>query len=253
MRFGPDQVVKPQWHTPGKGMDDIQQHLGPTHAWLIHEDDHLLAVNKPAGLRTIVDGYDPGLPFLAGLLNPQYGRLWIVHRLDKDTSGILLLARDPETHRNLNLQFTQRSITKTYHALVSGIPQWQEKLIDLPLLINGDRRHRTIASHPRGKPASSLVRLLAQFPTAALVSVHPQTGYTHQIRAHLAAVGCPILFDPLYRRSSDAPYPDLDRPTRLALHAFSIEFSHPFSGKTVRLDAPYPEEFSEMIAALKLG
>jgi tRNA pseudouridine32 synthase / 23S rRNA pseudouridine746 synthase len=252
MRFGPDQVVKPQWHTPGKDMDDIQQYMGPTGAWLIHEDDHLLVVNKPAGLRTIVDGYDRGLPFLAGLLNPQYGRLWIVHRLDKDTSGIILLARDPETHRSLNHQFTQHSIIKIYHALVSGSPEWQEKQIDLPLLINGDRRHRTIAGHPRGKPASSLVRMLDQYQVSALVSVHPHTGYTHQIRAHLAAVGCPILFDPLYRRSSDAPYPVLDLPTRLALHAFSIEFSHPTTGKPVRLNAPYPNDFSDMITALKI-
>jgi tRNA pseudouridine32 synthase / 23S rRNA pseudouridine746 synthase len=252
MRFGPDQVVKPQWHTPGRGMDDIQEHLGPTDAWLILEDDHLLAVNKPAGLRTIVDGYDPALPFLAGLLSTRYGRLWIVHRLDKDTSGIILLARDPKTHRNLNLQFTQRSVEKIYHALVSGNPEWQEQQIDLPLLVNGDRRHRTIAGHPHGKPASSLVKVMAQFPGSALVSVHPHTGYTHQIRAHLAAVGFPVLFDPLYRRSNDPPYPIVDLPTRLALHAFCIEFSHPSSGKPIRLDAHYPKDFSDMITALKV-
>jgi RluA family pseudouridine synthase len=233
-------------------MGEIQQHLGPTNAWLIHKDDHLLAVNKPAGLRTIVDGYDPALPFLAGLLSTRYGRLWIVHRLDKDTSGILLLARDPETHRDLNHQFAQRSIAKTYHALVSGRPDWLEKLIDLPLLTNGDRKHRTIAGHSRGKQASSLVRVLAQYPESALVSVQPNSGYTHQIRAHLAAAGFPILFDPLYRRSSDAPYPVLSLPTRLALHAVSIEFSHPSTGIPIRLDAPYPQDFSDMVIALKL-
>ena len=231
-------------------MGDPQEHIDPVEGWVIYEDESILAVNKPSGLRTIIDGYEPSLPYLSGLLNARYGRLWTVHRLDKDTSGIILFARDSESHRKLNQQFEQRKIVKAYHAVVSGTLPWKDKRIDLPLLVNGDRKHRTIVDHHRGKPAASRVEVLAQYSLAGMVSVHPEAGYTHQIRAHLAAVGSPILFDHLYRRSSDPPFPELHVPTRLALHASSIEFVHPGSGNMVRFYANYQEDFNAILAAL---
>ena len=93
---------------------------------ILWSDDDLLVVNKPAGLLTVEDGYDASLPTLVKTLSPAWGRLWVVHRLDKDTSGILLLARNPEAHRILNASFRERQIHKIYHALVYNLPSWDE-------------------------------------------------------------------------------------------------------------------------------
>lgn len=217
---------------------------------LVFVDDHILAVNKPSGLRVIPDGYHPDLPYMAKMLASQFGRLWVVHRLDKETSGILLFARNPVVHRSLNNQFETRQITKTYHALVAGNPPWKEQVISLPLRVNGDRRRRTIVDHQRGKPAVSAVNVLALYDQAALVSVQPHTGYTHQIRAHLAAAGYPILFDQLYRRPTNPSDPILAVATRLALHALQISFIHPHSQTRTQLTAPYPQDFSDMLQAV---
>jgi tRNA pseudouridine32 synthase / 23S rRNA pseudouridine746 synthase len=232
-------------------MMDSQDYQGTVEDWLIYKDDQLLVVNKPAGLRTIQDGYDHALPHLFGLLASHFGRVWIVHRLDKETSGVILFTRSLESHRQLNQQFNLREVEKTYHALVTGSPPWEQIYIDLPLLVDGDRKHRTIVDHQRGKSANSAVEVLGRFPNAALLAVRPTSGYTHQIRAHLAAAGFPILFDPLYRRSTDPPNPTIAMPTRLALHAHQIRFIHPHSKEAVQFEAPYPPDFKCMLAAVK--
>jgi tRNA pseudouridine32 synthase / 23S rRNA pseudouridine746 synthase len=229
-------------------MENIEAKWGPVRDWLVYQDEFLLAVNKPSGLRTIPDGYDNNLPHLVSALNGQFGRLWIVHRLDKETSGILLLARSVEVHRHLNQQFDRREIAKTYHAIVAGSPPWQRKSIDSPLQVDGDRKHRTVVNSQRGKAAVSDVELLARFQQATLVAVHPKSGYTHQIRVHLASVGFPILFDSLYRRPSHPAFPDI--PGRLALHALRITFTHPYTGKPAQLEAPIPTDLKEMLNAL---
>jgi tRNA pseudouridine32 synthase / 23S rRNA pseudouridine746 synthase len=227
----------------------LQEKLGPVENWLVYQDDFLLAVNKPSGLRTIPDGYNFSLPYLSGLLEEHFGRVWVVHRLDKETSGILLLGRNPDIHRHLNGQFDRREISKTYHTLVAGIPSWQRKQIDLPLKVNGDRKHRTVVDEKHGKPAISDVEVLAQYALCTLLAVRPASGYTHQIRAHLSAVGFPILYDSLYRRPSHPRFPDT--PSRLALHALDIKFNHPHTGNAIRLTAPYPPDFKKMLADLE--
>ncbi len=112
---------------------------------------------------TLPDGYDPSLPHVRSLLEPQFGRLWIVHRLDKATSGALLLARTAASHRSLNTQFEQGRVEKVYHALVVGDVAWEAHIVDMPLRPNGDRRHRTVVDHERGKPALTELRLLQRF------------------------------------------------------------------------------------------
>src|SRR5512136_52778 len=107
----------------------------PTDIPVLFCDEALLVINKPAGLSTLPDGYDPSLPHIKLLLERQYSRLWIVHRLDKETSGVLCLARSASAHRLLNTQFEQRRVSKVYHALVIGTPDWQELACDQALRV----------------------------------------------------------------------------------------------------------------------
>lgn len=213
---------------------------------LLLEDEAILVVNKPAGLRTIRDGYNPDLPHLAGLLQAQYGRVWTVHRLDKDTSGVMVFARSAEAHRALNQQFSGRGVRKVYHALVSGVPEWAEHLANAPLRVDGDRRHRTVVDALRGKPAETELRVLAAFPAVALIEACPHTGYTHQIRAHLSTLGFPLLADDLYNPRSNA-----DIITRTALHAVQISFTHPASAAAVTIQAEYPPDFAAAMDRLR--
>lgn len=226
---------------------------------LLWEDEHLLAVNKPAGLLTIPDGHDPTLPHLIGLLKERFERVWTIHRLDKDTSGVLIFARTPEAHRALDRQFAGRETRKEYRALVLGVPEWQETLFDLPLRINVDRKHRTVIDHQRGKPAQTAVTALEQLGGFALLSAAPHTGYTHQIRAHLSSNGLPLLHDPLYQtlkpetevqKAAQQLIPKLPIK-RLALHALRLTFSHPVTGESQTVEAPLAEDFAETVEILR--
>ncbi len=219
---------------------------------LIYSDDSLLVVNKPAGLLSIPDGYNPELAYLARLLEPRFGRLWTVHRLDRETSGVLLLARSAEAHRTLNLQFDRHEISKTYHALVQGVVEKDWLYINSPLRMNVGSKHRTIVDLTKGRPAITELDVVLRFAQQTLVAAHPRTGYTHQIRAHLFAVRHPILFDPLYGPGRHTDLPGLDpQAIRLALHAFRITLSHPTSGELVVFEAPYPNDFQKMLDWVK--
>lgn len=227
-------------------------------AEIIFEDEAILAINKPAGLRTIVDGYDPSLPHLVGLLRALYPGILTVHRLDKDTSGVVLFAKIPSAHQHLNHQFLSRETKKEYHALVVGVPEWQHKVISLPLKVNGDRSHRTIIAEKNGKPAITEIAVRQVYRLYTWVSALPKTGYTHQIRAHLAAVGLPILQDPLYK--SRLPETQAQKEAlmihstlpirRTALHSYQITFIHPITQETTTITAPDPDDFTETIRFL---
>jgi len=212
---------------------------------IIFEDSALLVIDKPAGLLSIPDGYDAAKPHLRGVLEPQYGRLWIVHRLDKDTSGVLVLARNAAAHRELNLQFFNHQIQKTYHALVIGIPEWDEKIVNAPLRANIGRRKRTVVDPKRGKTALTEIRVLERFRDHSFVEIHPKTGRTHQIRAHLYYLGYPILSDPLY---GDGTQTALIH--RLALHARSLTFQHPLTREPKTFPVPYPDDFATALQKL---
>jgi len=225
---------------------------------ILWKDPDLLVVNKPPGLLSIQDGYHSDLPHLYGLLRAAHGPLWIVHRLDKDTSGIILFARSAEAHRSLNQQFEHRQTHKEYHALSCGSPDWDEQEINLPLRTNGDRKHRTVVDRQNGKPAQTDVFIMQRYPADhpgyALIKALPLSGYTHQVRAHLAAVGLPLVGDPLYKSLIPTnPAVSLPNPPiqRTALHAFQISFLHPGSGKPLVLQAPYPHDFQDALKFLE--
>ncbi len=220
---------------------------------ILFEDDDLLVVNKPPGLRVIPDGYDANLPSVRAILENEYGRLFIVHRLDKDTSGVLLIARNPSCHRNLNTQFQEHRVTKEYHALVfCPTPFPSELTIEAPLLVNGDRRHRTVVDKQHGKSASTEFHLLRQFDHIALVKALPKSGYTHQIRSHALYASFPLLGDPLYRFGSRQMqlYPAFPDFPRTALHAINIAFFHPVSGEKIEFSSPIPADIAEFIAEI---
>ncbi|MGA9397662.1 MAG: RluA family pseudouridine synthase [Anaerolineaceae bacterium] len=214
---------------------------------VLFEDDSLLVIDKPAGVLSLTDGYDHSLPHLATILAPHYGRLWLVHRLDRDTSGALVLARSPAAHHILNDQFKNRQVEKVYHALVARTPDWETFSADFPLRKDGDRQHRTVVDPERGKPALTDFAVLERFPRGALLEACPHTGYTHQIRAHLRRMDCPILMDTLYC-SPPAVHSVIDR---LALHAYRLSFLHPLSNQLLTFIAPYPPDFSSAITQLR--
>lgn len=231
---------------------------------ILYLDEHLIAVNKPAGLRVIPDGYDTSLPNLRDMLNELYPKIWVIHRIDKDTSGILIFARDTNTHRALNQQFEKRTVKKQYHLIVTGKPPWTQTTIKFPLRVNGDRKHRTVVDFQKGKPAETEFTVQEVFSEHSFLFAHPHSGYTHQIRAHISAAGFPIPGDLLYWKAaahiSEQTPPTSKRPLqlssppsleRLALHAAQITFFDVNKDKYTTFSANYPADLSGFLLKLR--
>jgi RluA family pseudouridine synthase len=212
---------------------------------IVHEDSRVIAVDKAPGLSVGGDRWDDSRErldrLLAGALRPSAGeksdreaRLFTVHRIDRDASGLVVFAKDGETHRALSRAFEGREVGKRYIAVVHGRPGWEETSCDLPLVPNGNKRHLTIVDRYRGKRSLTHFRLLGGAGNYSVVEARPETGRTHQIRVHLASLGHPIACDPFY--GSDKPVflssfkpgwrgdPLDERPLlqRLALHALEL-------------------------------
>lgn len=205
---------------------------------VIYEDDHVLVLDKPAGLLSMAKGeYCPE----ATLEN--YGLL--VHRLDRDTSGVVILAKDPETQAMLRKQFQDRKTHKTYYAIVNGIPKLPEAMIDLPISRNL-KRPTTFQVDQNGKPAQTYYRVVAQNDKHALLELKPTTGRTHQLRVHLKYLNTPILGDPVYGNENNAP--------RLMLHAKALEITIPGTPNNQRMifESPLPPEFLAEFPEAKL-
>ncbi|MBN1305298.1 MAG: RluA family pseudouridine synthase [Anaerolineales bacterium] len=212
---------------------------------ILHLDEDLLIVEKPSGLSVLPDGWDPEAPYLRRMVEQEYGPVWVVHRLDKGTSGILIFARSPEAHRELNIQFEQHCIKKHYHALLNGNPRWEEHTARHPLRANVGKKHRTMVDNKKGKPSETHFKILERYRDGVLVEASPTTGRTHQVRVHAYALGFPLLADELY---SAPPTRLIQRP---ALHAIQIEFNHPRTEKRMHLNAAPPDDFIRAIAGLR--
>jgi RluA family pseudouridine synthase len=216
---------------------------------ILYQDDFFLAVDKPAGIATVPGGWQADTPSLAKTLEREFGRVWTVHRLDKDTSGVILFARTAEAHRTLSLLFETRLVHKVYHAIITGNPKWAEHTARHPLRFDVGHSHRTVVDHAKGKPSETTFRVLERFNGCCLLEAIPATGRTHQVRVHAYALGFPLLGDTLYGAPVEREIiPHLHRP---ALHACSLDFE--FEGKPFSFTAPYPKDFEKMIKILRAG
>ena len=243
---------------------------------ILFEDDHVVAVNKPAGLATIPGRgeTDSVLERLAAQLKlPHTGsddpRLRVVHRLDKDTTGALLFAKNLAAQRHLSHQFQNNRVEKEYLAITAGRPAEPEGEIDAPLGPHPTRRERMAVQKKGGRPARTMWKVEERFRQHALVRVFPKTGKTHQIRVHLKHIGVPLVIDALYNPHAEAGLPggfflssfkrgyrpkrdEQERPLidRLTLHAERLRFEHP-DGRRVEVIAPLPKDFRAALNMLR--
>lgn len=223
---------------------------------ILHEDQDFLVINKPAFLSTLEDRVEAvNLLALARHYEPE---AQVAHRLDKDTSGVLAIARNPEAYRHLSMQFEHRTVTKVYHAVVDGRHDLHEVLVSERILKQPDGQ---VKLSSRGKDAETRFTTLEIFTRHTLVECRPVTGRMHQIRIHLASLGAPITGDELYggktflvssiKRNFRVKKHTEEQPLikRMALHAFSLEFRG-LDGMPIRCQAPYPKDFSALLRQL---
>lgn len=217
--FTPPHVEKPEYHPD-----------------VIYEDAHVLVLNKPTGLLSMAKGAYCPEPTLE-----DFGLL--VHRLDRDTSGVVILAKDSTTQSMLRRQFQERKTHKTYYAVVEGHPKLDEALIDLPIERNL-KRPNTFLVGPNGKASQTHYRVLQQNDHYSLLELKPTTGRTHQLRVHLSYLGTPILGDVVYGNNRAGA-----SAARLFLHAGSLEITIPGPDTNLRrtFTAPIPQEFTDVL------
>jgi 23S rRNA pseudouridine1911/1915/1917 synthase len=237
----------------------VSSSIGPEQIRLdiIYEDEDLLVVNKPRGMvvhpapghaqGTLVNAllsHCSDLSGIGGVMRPG-----IVHRLDKDTSGLLIVAKNDFTHHSLSAQLKSRQLRREYLALVFGFVKPQQGRIEAP--IGRHPRHRKkMAVIAGGRSAVTRYRVLKYYDHYSLLRLKLETGRTHQIRVHLAHIGYPVVGDPVYSRSSAGDLPlHLAQPQ--ALHALRLSFSHPRSGNALEFSAPLPEAFIKTLIWLK--
>lgn len=192
---------------------------------ILHEDMHILAINKPSGLLSVPGKGAHLADCLLSRVQAAFPDALLVHRLDRDTSGVIVFALTPHAQRNLSMQFEKRSTRKTYVARVQGRVAEKTGTVDLPLIVDWPNRPLQKVCHDTGKPAITDWRVLKSDDGESRVRLFPKTGRSHQLRVHMLAIGHPILGDPLYAPDTTAKY------DRLMLHSEELRINHPESGK----------------------
>lgn len=226
---------------PGMGLQAVLR------AAVLFEDEHVLVLNKPAGLPVHAGtGVKQGLIEALRAMYPELPGLELVHRLDKGTSGCLLLAKTGKARRALMTDFRDKAVHKIYHAIVAGAWPAQTTTVAASLQRQAERGgERRVEVDAEGKEARTDFRILQKLKGATLVEAKPLTGRTHQIRVHAALAGCPLLGDDKYNGKTARK--DI---RRLCLHAAEVRFMHPDSGRTLVLKAPYDAAFTQILASL---
>jgi 23S rRNA pseudouridine1911/1915/1917 synthase len=236
---------------------------------VLYEDDSIVAINKPPAMVVHpAKGHWSGtltaaLAFHFQNLSSVGGptRPGIVHRLDRDTSGVILVAKTDQAHHALSSQFEKRTVKKEYVAIVSPAPDRDNDLIDKPIGAHPYQREKKAIreNHSTSRAASSVYLVEERFQGFGLIRVKPKTGRTHQIRVHMAHAGYPVLCDKLYSGRARLTLKDLTRKEaddqllldRQALHAHRIEVSHPVTGKPLMVEAPMPEDMQQTVETLR--
>jgi tRNA pseudouridine32 synthase / 23S rRNA pseudouridine746 synthase len=202
---------------------------------VIHADHEVLLVDKPAGLLSVPGKGDHLADCMIARVQKLYPEALLVHRLDLDTSGVMVFALTRHAQRVLGLQFEERQTKKVYRARLWGRLEPKEGRVDLPLIVDWPNRPRQHVNHETGKPAQTDWRVLGYEDSGnTRVRLYPLTGRSHQLRVHMQSLGHPILGDPLYAEGAARDFP------RLMLHAESLRFRHPESGKGMSFSAPCP-------------
>ena len=220
------------------------------------ENEDYVLINKPPFISTLEDRHDPD--HILSLAKQWISDAQVCHRLDKDTSGVLALAKNPEAYRHLSMQFENREVSKTYHAVVDGIHSFQEKSVEASILKLNDG---TVKISREGQPALTYFTTKDTYKAHTLVECHPITGRMHQIRIHLRLLKAPITGDEVYggkpffvssvKRGFNLKKEAEEAPLikRMALHAFSLEFAL-LNHETVKIEAPYPKDFQALVKQL---
>jgi 23S rRNA pseudouridine1911/1915/1917 synthase len=239
----------------------------PIHFRIIFEDDHLIVLDKPAGLvvhpgagrpsGTLVDELIKTRPAMLGV--GEEGRWGVVHRLDRDTSGVMVVAKTAEAHADLSLQFKEHSVHRIYKALVRGSPGFDEGVINAPLGRHAKERKRISTATAKGRRAVTRWKVAERLGSLTLLAIAPETGRTHQIRVHLAYVGLPVAGDTVYgkaRKTSGALEPVLTRVLKVlkrqGLHAEVLGFVHPVSRECLEFSSPLAPDMEESVRIARL-
>jgi 23S rRNA pseudouridine1911/1915/1917 synthase len=237
---------------------------------VLYEDEHIIAVNKPPGMVVHpARGHWSGtlasaLAFHFRQLSSAGGptRPGIVHRLDRDTSGVMVVAKTDPMHFALAAQFENRTTEKEYFAITAGVPDRDRDRIEQPIGVHPHQREKMAirAGHTTSREAASFYEVVERFAGFAAVRVLPKTGRTHQIRVHLAHIGCPVLCDKLYGGRSSITRRELIRGgdetvvlSRQALHARRIKLAHPATGTAIEFTAPLPADLVQVLELLRGG
>ena len=231
---------------------------------IIHEDEAIVVVNKAPFTLTIPDRYAPEKYNLYHELIKKFGEVYTVHRLDKETSGILVFAKTEDAHKHLSHQFQKRTVEKIYLTLVAGAMHQEEGLIDKPLAPHQHLQDRMVVSK-HGKPSQTHFKVVELFKNFSLVEAEIKTGRTHQIRVHFESIGYPLAVDAIYGKKESLFLSEIklrkfklgkdqeERPlmTRSALHAFRLTLIHPTSEEKISFEAPLPKDFKAVVAQLR--
>ncbi|MEW2911845.1 RluA family pseudouridine synthase [Leisingera sp. JC11] len=195
---------------------------------ILHHDAELLAVNKPAGLLSVPGRGEHLADCLISRIQAVFPEALLVHRLDRDTSGVMVFGLTPHAQRHLSMQFEKRTAKKAYVARVAGRLEPRSGTVDLPLIVDWPNRPKQMVCHETGKPAVTDWRVMKYEDDATRVRLTPKTGRSHQLRVHMLSLGHPILGDPLYASGAALEHP------RLMLHSEELRIKHPDSGESLK-------------------